>query len=240
MSELGSYTEEEILSLAQGQYDAPSEPRPLDPGRTALVVVDMIDEFVKPSWSPYWIPEATRQAPRIREVVDAFHAERALVIYLAYETDLGGENFPRTLQAVPIGRGAEEFEEELFQSVAFSEPLVPGPLDLLVLKHTYSGFQGTPLLTILRNREITDLVITGTMTNYCCGATAREAFWHGFTVTFASDLNSTDDPELHRAELRTLRRGFARVATGAEILLGLQEGATRRGRQGGAAIGGPA
>jgi nicotinamidase-related amidase len=87
-----------------------------------------------------------------------------------------------------------------------------------VLKHSYSGFHQTPLESVLRSLGISTIVIAGTMTNYCCGATAREAFWRGFDVVFGSDINSTDDPELHDAEIRTLRRGFARIATAAEII----------------------
>lgn len=228
MPKLGEFTEADINAAAQNQYDAAPELRPLDPSTTALIVVDMIDEFVRPGWSPYWIPEATRRAPLIRSMVDAFHRHQAMVVYLAYETALGGLDFPRTLSGVPIGAAAEEFEDELFKRVAFSDPLVPGPEDFLVLKHTYSGFQGTPLLTMLRNRDITDVVISGTMTNYCCGATAREAFWHGFAVTFGSDLNATDDPTLHEAELRTLRRGYARVLPAKQILECLYQGKAAR------------
>jgi nicotinamidase-related amidase len=228
VSKLGSFTESEIRELAKSQYDSPRPAPQLDPAHTAIVVVDMIDEFVKPHWSPYWIPDATRQAPLIRGTVDTCRQEGVMVVFLAYETSLAGANFPRTLQEMPIGQGVEEFEDELFQKVAFSEPLVPTSSDLLVLKHTYSGFQGTPLLAVLRNRDITDVVVTGTMTNYCCGATAREAFWHGFRVTFASDLNSTDDHLLHEAELRTLRRGYANIATAAEIVAALREGAAGR------------
>jgi hypothetical protein len=44
-------------------------------------------------------------------------------------------------------------------------------------------------------------VISGTLSNFCCGATAREAFWRGFAVIFGSDINATDD-EMHEAELR--------------------------------------
>lgn len=232
MTELGSFTEEEIAAVARSQYENPSTMPVIDPATTALVVVDMIDEFVRPRWSPYWIPDATRQAPLIRRVVDAFHRENAKVVYLAYETSLGGVNFPRGLSDVPIGQGVERYESVLFQKVAFSEPLVPGPKDLLVLKHTYSGFQGTPLLAILRNCGIRSVVICGTMTNYCCGATAREAFWHGFDVVFGSDINSTDDRQLHEAELKTLRRGYASIASSTEILATLDGRSCDRGTMG--------
>ena len=46
----------------------------------------------------------------------------------------------------------------------------------------------------------------------------REAFWHGYKVIFGSDINSTDDPVIQDAELRTLRRGFARVMSADEII----------------------
>ena len=49
----------------------------------------LIDEFVKPRWSPYWVPEATAAVPRIRQVIDAFHEARLPVIYLAYRVDAG-------------------------------------------------------------------------------------------------------------------------------------------------------
>jgi hypothetical protein len=38
-----------------------------------------------------------------------------------------------------------------------------------------------------------------------------------FHVIVGSDITATDDPELQDAELRVLRKGFARVMTSAEI-----------------------
>jgi nicotinamidase-related amidase len=61
------------------------------------------------------------------------------------------------------------------------------------------------------------------MTNYCCGATARDAFFRDYKVIFGSDLNATDNDELHEAELKTLRRGYARVISLAEILAEIGE-----------------
>jgi nicotinamidase-related amidase len=60
------------------------------------------------------------------------------------------------------------------------------------------------------------------MTNLCCGLTARQAYERGYKVVFGSDVNATNDPELQEAELKTLRYGFARVMTAAEIIQALQ------------------
>ena len=76
----------------------------------------------------------------------------------------------------------------------------------------------TDLHTYLRGCKVDTLIITGCMTNYCCGATARDAFFRDYKVIFGSDLNATDSQELHEAELKTLRRGYARVISVDEIM----------------------
>lgn len=215
---LGDFSEEWVLARARQQYTDGRAQMEIEPGRTALLVVDMIDEFVKPNWSPYWIPEATRQVPTIRRVIEAFHAAELPVIFLAYEVGVQGRNFPITETLVPIGEDVANYANSILQEVAIFEDLAPDERDLVVLKHCYSGFHGTELDLVLRGLDISTLVISGTMTNYCCGATAREAFWHGYKVVFGSDINSTDDPQLHDAELQTLRRGFARIMSSDEIV----------------------
>jgi len=222
MPRMGEFSEEWILTEAQRQYTEGQASIEIDPGKTALVVVDMIDEFVKPNWCPYWVPEATRQVPRIKQLIETFHDAHLPVIYLAYEVGLRGLNFPTTEMVVPIGEAVGTYAADIMQGVAIYEDLTPREDDLVILKHCYSGFHGTELDLVLRALGVTTIVIAGTMTNFCCGSTAREAFWHGYKVIMGSDVNSTDDPELHEAELRTLRRGFARVMTADEIEAGVK------------------
>lgn len=220
--EAGTFSEEVVLGRAREQYASGRALVELEAGATALLVVDMVDEFVKPEWCPFWVPDATRQVPAIKAVIDAFHAAELAVVHLAYETTLRGLNFPTTEWIVPISQGFEGLEEELFQKVSFYGPLQPAEQDLVVLKHCYSGFHGTELDLVLKSLGVKTVVIAGTMSNYCCGATAREAFWHGYGVVFGSDITSSDDPELHEAEVRTLRRGYARIMSSAEIVAGLE------------------
>src|SRR6266702_736537 len=64
------FTEHEELALARKAYEdnARFEVRPEG---CALLVIDMQDEFVRPGWTPFWVPEATRQVPRIQRLIDA-------------------------------------------------------------------------------------------------------------------------------------------------------------------------
>jgi nicotinamidase-related amidase len=130
---------------------------------------------------------------------------------------LRGLNAPAADPLIPGGELAKQFAGQILQQVSIYELLAPAPEDIVVLKHVYGGFTGTELDLVLKSLSVTTVAICGTMSNFCCGATARQAFWHGYKVIFGSDVTSTTDPKLHEAELRTLRRGFARVMSGAEI-----------------------
>jgi hypothetical protein len=40
----------------------------------------------------------------------------------------------------------------------------------------------------------------------------------GYFVVFGSDATATNNPEIHAAEIKTLRYGFARIMTADEII----------------------
>lgn len=219
---IGEFTEEWILREAKRQYREGRATIEVEPGKTVLIIVDMIDEFVKPGWCPFWVPDATRQVPKIKELIDAFHVAEWPVIYLAYEIGVKGLNFPTPEWLMPVNQPLSAYIDDIMHTVAIYEEIAPQEQDLVILKHCYSGFHGTELDLVLRSLGATTVVICGTMTNFCCSSTAREAFWHGYKVIFGSDVNSTDDPLMQEAELGTLRRGFARVMTADEIISGVE------------------
>jgi hypothetical protein len=59
------WTKEEVVRLASEAYENGAADFPLDADRSALLVIDMQDEFVKSGWTPYWVPAATRMVPRV-------------------------------------------------------------------------------------------------------------------------------------------------------------------------------
>ena len=52
----GEFTEEWVRQKAHRLYVEAEAQMDIEPGHTALLVIDMTDEFVKPHWSPYWVP----------------------------------------------------------------------------------------------------------------------------------------------------------------------------------------
>ena len=115
-------------------------------------------------------------------------------------------------------RGAEIFFE-----------LAPAPGEHVIKKHRYSAFFATDLDLILREWGIDTVVVSGTTTENCCHATARDAMFHNYRVIFLSDLTGTFDypdlgygalpaEEVHRATLIVLAFSTAHVMTGAELI----------------------
>lgn len=51
----------------------------------------------------------------------------------------------------------------------------------------YSGFDGTTLETLLRDRDVDELVVAGLATDYCIKHTALDALRAGFAVTVEAD-----------------------------------------------------
>ena len=96
--------------------------------------------------------------------------------------------------------------------------LEPLENEIIIHKPSYGAFYDTPLETILRNLGKDSVIICGTLTNYCCGTTARQAYERGFKVIFGSDVTSTDDLDMQEAELMVLRKGFAKVLSAQEII----------------------
>jgi ureidoacrylate peracid hydrolase len=78
---------------------------------------------------------------------------------------------------------------------------------------------------ILRARGIDTVVITGTLSNICCEATARDAMMLGFKVVFVSDANAALSDEEHLASIVTIAQGFGDVRTTDEAISILQAGA---------------
>ncbi|MGN9844493.1 cysteine hydrolase family protein [Nonomuraea sp. H19] len=208
-----SYTEEWVTTRARAAYERGQASFTIDPERSALLVIDMQDEFVRPGWSPYWVPAATRMAPRLGRLVDHCRNAGVPVIWTVFDDTHLGLDRPHALRYLPH---------------ADTDWRRPGPAavwdqmgyrddEVLIRKPSYGAFYDTPLDTILRNLGRDTVIVTGTLTNYCCGTTARQAYERGYRVVFGADITATDDESRQEPELAVLRKGFALVLPAEEI-----------------------
>ena len=226
---LGEFTAERQREKAARDYESGLASIKIDRRKSALIVVDMIDEFTKPNYSPFWVPEATRILPKVGFLIGGCRRLKVPVIYTYYAFNATTTDMNPWFREswAPIDQ-AEDYEgQPLFTKESVDSGIKPDyGRDVLIAKPSYGAFTNTPLEYILRNLGVDTVIVCGTMTNYCCGTTAREAHARGYKVVFGSDCNATDDPEIQEAELKTLRRGFALVITTAEILESLEGAGT--------------
>jgi ureidoacrylate peracid hydrolase len=100
--------------------------------------------------------------------------------------------------------------------------LAPAAGEHVIKKHRYSGFSGTDLDIILREWGVDTVIISGTTTENCCHATARDAMFRNYRVVFLSDATATYDypdrgfgampaPDVHHATLVILAASTAHV-----------------------------
>ena len=215
----GEYTEEQVLDLARRAYKEGSANFKIVPEKCALLVIDMQDEFVKPHWTPDWVPEATRQVPSIKRIIEHCREKGIPVIFTVYSKTHNYLDRPKTGPLMP-GRYSElEIDRSSFfvKGHVWHE-LAPRENEIVIHKPSYGAFFDTPLETILKNLGKDTVIICGTLTNYCCGMTARQAYERSFKVVVGSDVTSTDDPDIQEPELKVLRKGFAKVLTVDQII----------------------
>ncbi|MBI1733728.1 MAG: cysteine hydrolase [Candidatus Rokubacteria bacterium] len=197
-----------------------------EPGRTALLVVDMQRGFVDPG-EAMEVPPAREMVPRLRVLIDAFRARRQPVVFTEFLYServplLVGELHPEHRRAAPgAARGFGMPSSSCLEgdpSAGTVDALAPRPDELVVRKHWYDAFAGTPLDGALRARGVSSLIVTGTMTDICVLATVVGACNREYRVTVVEDCVATLWPEIQRATLDIVGRAFGRVVPSKDVL----------------------
>ena len=98
---VGKFSEQDVLSMARRAYNEGNPQFEIVPENCALLVIDMQDEFVKPHWSPDWVPEATRQVSRIKMLIEHCRSKGIPVIYTVYSNTHNYLDRPKTGKFMP-------------------------------------------------------------------------------------------------------------------------------------------
>lgn len=206
-----------------------SAPYPLRPERQGLVVVDMQNDFVREG-APQEVPDTRRIVPTIQRLVDAFRAAGRPVFYTRF---LAGPQ--RTLMWAfspectddqrscwpgHYRRYADRPHD--LEGPAVIDELIPHPGEQVIDKFGYNAFHNTPLADALHAHGVTQVVVTGTVTQICVEDTVRGGFHHNFEMVAVQDAVASFDPELHDASLRGMAMKYALVVDSEEILAAVE------------------
>jgi len=197
-----------------------------EPGRTALVVVDMQRGFLDPG-EAMQVPPAREIVAAIQKLLSVFRLKRLPVVFTEFVYSesapvLIGSLHPEHRPAQPgAPRGFGLPSSSCLEGTPSAETvpdLAPWPGEIVVRKRGYDAFAGTSLDTALRARSVTSLVVTGTMTDICVLATVTAALHREYRVTVVEDGVATLWPEIQRASLDIIGRAYGRVVTAKEVV----------------------
>jgi ureidoacrylate peracid hydrolase len=180
----------------------------LDPERTAVIVVDMINEFLEDGGLMVLASGRALYQP-IQELVDAAHAAGAKVVWLRDEhPDLSDPEFRKRIVHCLKGTWGTQVVDAL----------TPGPDDTIMPKHTYSGFFDTPLHETLQGMGMTTLVVTGVVTNICVRSTCHDAFFHGYDVLVPRECVSATSEREQESSLYDIDTHYGTVTSLDHVL----------------------
>ena len=175
----------------------------------ALLIIDVQQGFDDPIWGRRNNPQAEANIVRLLE---EWRKKQWPVIHVQHDSRL----LDSPLHPTHTGH-------------TLKLQVQPLPGETLIHKSVNSAFIETPLESLLRERRITTLVITGLTTNHCVETTTRMAGNLGFLTYLVSDAAATfdrvgPDGKLYRAEdihatsLASIHGEFAQVVVTAKVL----------------------
>ena len=197
----------------------------LDPGKTALIVIDMQNAFMLPGVAFVEIESAPDIVPNINRLAAAMRAAGGTVVWIVttyteeVSTDWSTyyrlsthENGDGRSNALVKGTEGHQIWKEL--DVVAGEPVIE--------KTKFSALvQGSSDLdAFLRERGIDTLVITGCLTDVCCESTARDGMMLNYRVVMVTDANAADTDADHNAALCAVYSTFGDVMP-TDMVVGL-------------------
>lgn len=204
----------------------------IDPGKTALVVVDMQNAFMLPGVAHALCPMAEKIVPNINRLAAAVRATGGAVVWIkttftsdalrdwsTYFEMVTPEQAKKRIGALTANSKGHELWSALDVKAN----------DLVVEKNRFSAFiQGSSdLAQVLRSRGLDTVLITGTVTNVCCESTARDAMMLNFRTIMVSDGNAAVTDEDHNASLCAFYLTFGDVMSTDAVIACLEQNARK-------------
>lgn len=223
---------------------AKPEPITIDPTRSAALVVDMQNDFAAKGGmfdrAGIDISVTRSAAEPTSRALASMRKAGISVIYLKMGfkpdlSDLGPPDSPNRMKHLPLavgspvttpdGRQGRILVRDTWNTDIIDE-LEPQPGDLSMYKTRYSGFYGTQLDSVLKERAVKWLLITGCTTSVCVEATLRDAMYRDYSCVLLADCTAEPIGQEfartnHEASLVVIQILFGWVSDSAEIIRAL-------------------
>ncbi len=162
----------------------------------ALLVVDMLVDFIDPKGALYIGPVANNVLSEVKARLEIHRSENNPVFFICdrhLEDDREFELFPpHSIR----GTGGDAIVSEL----------APRPNERVIDKRRFSAFFGTDLDLSLRDKGIKEIELVGVVTNICVLYTAADARALGYRVSVPEKAVASFDEEAHHFALQEMKK----------------------------------
>jgi ureidoacrylate peracid hydrolase len=190
------------------RIDAKPDPITIDIARTAVIVVDMQNDFGSKGGmfdrAGIDISGIQKAVGPTAKVLASAREAGIKIVYLkmAFRPDLSDLGAPDSVNRVrhlqfgvgktiraPDGRESRILIRDTWDTDILPE-LKPHADDVVIYKHRFSGFYQTDLDATLKKLGIKHLIITGCTTSVCVEATVRDAMYRDYSCVLLTDCMS--------------------------------------------------
>ncbi|MFZ5450868.1 MAG: cysteine hydrolase family protein [Thermodesulfobacteriota bacterium] len=172
-------------------------------GKVALIVADMLRDFMEPQGTLYLGDEARKIIPFVAKKIEETRAAGGLVIYVCDAHAPDDKEFQFFAPHAVKGTTGAEIIPEL--------QVLPG--DYRVAKTTYSCFHKTEMDSLLQREQVARVEIVGVCTSICVQETVKELFDRDLPRLVYRQGVADFDPEAHSLALKNMAR-----VLGAEVV----------------------
>jgi ureidoacrylate peracid hydrolase len=190
----------------------------VSPSRTAILVVDVQNDFCEPAGASGKGGRNTDAAmamiPTLQRFIAAAREHGTNVIFIQTIHE------PSTDSDAWIGRRANPDAKNCLKGTWGAEftGIAPLPSEPVVIKHRYSAFLNTRLDSVLRTLKVENILCLGVATNVCVESTSRHGMMLDYHTVIVSDCSAGYDRGAHDMTMRTHAKHFGVVATAQEII----------------------
>jgi len=234
--------------MTEVRIQATPEPICIDPARTAVIVVDMQNDFGTKGGmfdrAGVDIAPVQKVVEPISKVLESARRASMKIIYLKMGfrpdlSDAGPAGSPNRLMTermrvgdamhAPNGTEGRIFIRDTWNT-EIVDGVKPQPGDIILYKTRFSGFYQTELDNILRTVNARYLVVTGVTTSVCVESTVRDAMFRDYSCLLLEDcmaepmgnVGSSSARSSHEASLLVIQARFGWVSRSEEFMGALE------------------
>lgn len=185
----------------------------IDPGTTALVVVDIQNVTLAMPTVPHTPPRILANCLRLAE---SSRQRGVTVIFVVVQVGVGGRAMLQTAVDAPFPSFPVPPDWDRIPA-----ELGPREGDTVVTKYNWGGFYGTDLDVQLRRRGIRTLLLGGIATNFGVESTARQAQEAGYQPVLIEDAMGAFSVEEHTFAVKHIFPRLGWVRSTDEVLSAL-------------------